>query len=110
MKWSRSFEGWLRWSLHWDLWIKLSVFGKQLYRNEQEPAAPQRNSNSLLAQMPSPVFTLQDAIRVRLQNGKKEAGTSNMINQWVFRKFITRLPDGTFQQLLSSAAPDAESR
>ena len=110
MKWSRSFEGWLRLSLHWDLWIKLSVFGKQLYRNEQEPAAPQRNSNSLLAQMPYPVFTLQDAVRVRLQNGKKEAGTSNMINQWVFRKFITRLPDGTFLQLLSSAAPDAESR
>ena len=99
MKWSRSFEPWLRWSLVWDLHIKYTVFHAQLYRNEQESVALNVRRDNLLQQLPRPVFTLQDAVRIRQQNGKSEAGTSNMLNQWVFRKYITRLPDGTYQHL-----------
>ena len=100
MKWQRSFEGWLRWSFYWDLHIKLSVFETKLRHSEFEPTAPKRGPQNLLVQLPSPVFTFQDAVRVRKLNGKGEAGTQNMIAQWCFRKYIIRLPDGNYQQLV----------
>lgn len=109
MKWQRSFEGWLRWSFYWDLHIKLSVFETQLRRSEQEPTTSKRGPQNLLKQLPFPVFTFQDAVRVRKLNGKDEEGTSNMIAQWCFRKYIVRLPDGSFQQLLSDEKHNNEN-
>lgn len=104
MKWSRSFEGWLRWSLHWDIFIKLSVFEPQLRPSEQEPAKRRRGPASLLDQLPDP-FSLQDAVRVRLQNGKDEQGTQNMLAQWQCRKYILRMTDDSFKKTRPDSTP-----
>ena len=101
MKWSRSFEGWLRWSLHWDLWIKLNVFGELLHKGEQETETHKRGRRNMLEQLPEE-FTLKDAVHVRLLNGMEEAGTANMLSQWKHRRYIDELPDGRYRKVMTN--------
>ena len=63
-------------------------------------AGPIERTENLLPQIKTDgngVFAYQDAVNMRLANGKEEDGTSAMLNQWVKRGHIVRQNDGRFR-------------
>lgn len=97
-KWEKAIEEFIRWSLHYDLWCKMKYFGEAIRIAESAPKTSKRGPVNMLAMLPDE-FTFDDAVRVRLQNGKDRAGTNNMLNQWVFRNYLLRITDYSFKKL-----------
>ena len=102
LHWEKAIEGFCRWSLHYDLWLKLNYFGDLIRHAESQVKTSHRGPANLLLQIKTDaerVFTYQDAVNMRLANSKEEDGTSGMLNQWVKRGHIERLEDGRFRIL-----------
>ena len=100
--WEKAIEGFCRWSLHYDLWLKLHYFGDLIRHADSQVKTSHRGPANLLLQIKTDaerVFTYQDAVNMRLANSKEEDGTSGMLNQWVKRGHIERLEDGRFRIL-----------
>lgn len=103
MKWEKAIEGFCRWSLHYDLWLKLHFFGDMIRKASEKMQTSKRGPRNLLEQIATDAegtFTMSDAISVRLLNNKNEEGTANMLSQWKTRGYIESLPDGRFRKLL----------
>ena len=104
MKWERAIEGFCRWSLHYDLWLKLHYFGDQIRTAGTKMQTSKRGPRNLLEQIQTDeegTFAINDAIAIRLKNNKDEAGTLNMLSQWKTRGYIEALPNGRFKKLIS---------
>ena len=102
MKWEKAIEGFCRWSLHYDLWLKLHFFGDMIRQAGAKMQTSKRGPRNLLEQIATDAegaFTMSDAISVRLLNNKNEEGTANMLSQWKTRGYIEALPDGRFRKL-----------
>ena len=102
LHWEKAIEGFCRWSLHYDLWLKLHYFGDLIRHADSQVKTSHRGPANLLKQIKTDaegVFTYQDAVNMRLVNSKDEEGTSGMLNQWVKRGHIERLEDGRFRIL-----------
>ena len=99
LKWEKSIEAFIRWSLHYDLWVKMRYFADGIRYAQGRAKANTRGPRNLLALLPDE-FTLEDAIRMRLSNGKDREGAENMLNQWVFRGYVLRITDYSFKKLL----------
>ena len=103
MKWEKAIEGFCRWSLHYDLWLKLHFFGDMIRKAGEQMKTSKRGPRNLLEQITADAdgaFSFIDAMAVRLQAGKSEEGTANMLSQWKTRGYIEALPDGRFKKLL----------
>ena len=98
-KWEKSIEDFIRWSLHYDLWCKMRFFADGIRRAEYAAKGNIRGPRNLLALLPDE-FTYQDAVNLRLKEGKTTEGTSNMLAQWVFRQYILRITDYSFKKLM----------
>ena len=102
LHWEKAIEGFCRWSLHYDLWLKLHYFSDLIRHADSQVKTSHRGPANLLPQIKTDaegVFTYQDAVNMRLANSKDEEGTSGMLNQWVKRGHIERLEDGRFRIL-----------
>ena len=102
MKWEKAIEGFCRWSLHYDLWLKLHFFGDMIRKAGEQTHTSKRGPRNLLQQIVTAddgTFTYSDAVAVRQKNDKDEAGTGNMLSQWKTRGYIEALPDGRFKRL-----------
>ena len=98
-KWEKSIEDFIRWSLHYDLWCKMRFFANGIRRAEYAAQGNSRGPRNLLALLPDE-FTYQEAVNLRLKEGKSAEGTANMLNQWVFRQYILRITDYSFKKLM----------
>jgi hypothetical protein len=98
-KWEKSIEDFIRWSLHYDLWCKMRFFADGIRRAGYAAQGNSRGPRNLLALLPDE-FTYQDAVNLRLKEGKTAEGTSNMLAQWVYRKYILRITDYSFKKLM----------
>ena len=101
-KWEKSIEGFCRWSLHYDLWLKLHFFGDLIRHADSQVKTSRRGPANLLEQIPTKedgTFNYQDTVLMRLKNGKEEDGTNGMLNQWVSRGLIERLGNGIFRKI-----------
>lgn len=100
-KWERSIEDFIRWSLNYDLWCKMQFFGADIEKanNGDEARIGTRGPRNLLELLPEE-FTLDDAKRVRQQNGLGNEGNKarKMITQWVFRKYVLQITDYSFKK------------
>ena len=99
-KWEKSIEGFCRWSLHYDLWLKLHFFGDLIRHADSQVKTSRRGPANLLEQIEKDadgIFTYQAAVVMRLKNGKDEEGTGNLLSQWVRRELIERLGDGRYR-------------
>ena len=99
-KWEKSIEGFCRWSLHYDLWLKLHFFGDLIRHADSQVKTSRRGPANLLEQIEKDadgIFTYQAAVMMRLKNGKDEEGTGNLLSQWVRRELIERLGDGRYR-------------
>ena len=103
-RWDPTFDEFVRWSLHYDLWCKMAFFGDDIERANQEQTAdttPVRRRN-LLNFLPS-VFTMEDALALRRRRGMSERGTRGMVWQWVSRGYIQK-KDETHYEVLRERA------
>lgn len=93
MKWDKTMEEFIRWSLEYDLWCKMDFFGAEIEeamcRMADEGKKRYRRTN-LLGMLPD-LFTLEEAVKVRISQGMDAAGTRNMLAQWTHRHYITKL-------------------
>ena len=98
-KWEKSIEDFIRWSLNYDLWCKMQFFGEDIERanNGDEARVGKRGPKNLLELLPDQ-FTLEDAKRVRRQQGLSNEGykCQNMIYQWTYRNYILQLTADSF--------------
>jgi hypothetical protein len=99
-KWEKAIEGFCRWSLHYDLWLKLHFFGDLIRKADSQTQTSRRGPRNLLEQLPD-TFTRQDAINVRLKAEKPAEGTGNMLSQWVHRGYILQMTDDSYKKASS---------
>ena len=97
-KWEKSIEDFIRWSLHYDLWCKMRFFSEGIRHAEYGVKANKRGPKNLLAMLPDE-FTYQDAVNLRLKEGKSKDQTMSMLNQWVHREYIVRVTELSFKKL-----------
>lgn len=102
MKWEKAIEGFCRWSLHYDLWLKLYYFGDMIRKADALKQTSKPGPRNLLEQISTDsdgTFSYNDAAAVRMKNNKSEDGTRNMLNQWRIRGYIEVLPNKRYKRL-----------
>ena len=97
MKWEKSIETFCRWSLYYDLYIKMTIFGDLIRHADDDIPTSKRGPQSLLALLPAE-FTVEDARRVRLQQGMDAEHTLTMIRNWKSRHFVYQISDISFRK------------
>jgi hypothetical protein len=101
-KWEKAIEDFCRWSLHYDLWLKLHFFGEYIRNADSQIKTSKRGPANLMEQIApkkGDVFDKNALVCARLKNGMKEEGTNNMLSQWKKRHLIEELDDGRFRRI-----------
>lgn len=88
-RWTKDIEEYVRWSLRYDLWCKMRIFGNQL---ESEIEEEQENSNSvrqnnLLNLLPQE-FSLSEMKSLRKPNGSTIKNASDLLKKWINRGYV----------------------
>ena len=98
-KWEKPIEDFIRWSLHYDMFCKMVFFGNRIEaaNNAEDSRVGAHGPVNLLTKLPDE-FTVEDAKRVRLKEGKTTDGTKKMISQWKTRGFILQLTVDSYQK------------
>ena len=100
-KWEKSIEDFIRWSLNYDLWCKMQFFGADIERatHGEDSRIGTRGPRNLLELLPDE-FTIEDAKRVRQQQGKSNASdyALKMIRTWVNRGYVIQNTEYSFQK------------
>ena len=95
-QWEKSIEDFIRWSLQYDLWCKMQFFGADIEAaNRGEERIGTRGPRNLLELLPDE-FTIEDAKRVRRQQGMDTVKTGNMVSTWKKRHYVVQMADGSF--------------
>jgi hypothetical protein len=90
MKWERSIESFCRWSLFYDLYIKMAIFGDLIRHADDDMPTSKRGPRSLLDLLPS-TFTIDDAKQVRIKLGMDTDKTGNMVSTWKKRHYVVQM-------------------
>ena len=102
MKWEKSIESFCRWSLYYDLYLKMKIWGDMIRHADDNVPTSKRGPRNLLEDIKTDengVFTYRDAVNARLKNGMSEDGTMNMLYQWKSRGYILQLTVDSFKKL-----------
>ncbi|MBO7554027.1 MAG: hypothetical protein J6T82_08365 [Bacteroidaceae bacterium] len=102
-QWSDEIAQFTRWSLKYDLWCKLTFFGKALDADivKEEEVNRRPGPRSLLEVLPD-TFTVTDLKNLRFAQGMKPTPKDclHMLDNWLHRKYICRGDnDGEFKKL-----------
>ena len=98
-KWDKTCEDFIRWSLNYDLWCKMQFFGDAIEQaNNAAERKGTRGPRNLLELLPDK-FTLEDAKKVRRQQGMGTENTSNMLRNWVNRGYVVQYSVFSFQKV-----------
>ena len=100
-RWERSIEEFVRWSLAYDLWCKMHFFADDIARSNRETERiGTRGPRNLLELLPAE-FTLDDARRVRQQQGLNNDGyrVQRMVKMWISRGYIKQKEEQNFQKV-----------
>ena len=99
-RWEKPIEDFARWSLRYDLWCKLQLFGQMIYDADNDssslPRTAPKGPKNLLEMLPEE-FSAADYIRVRQSEGfdcDNARTVSCALNQWVYRGYIVRTDTG----------------
>ena len=105
-KWDKTMEDFIRWSLQYDLWCKMRFFGEAIEQsNNSSQSSARRGPRNLLELLPNE-FTLEDAVRIRREQGLQRQGAQDMIRMWRNRGYIE---ERTNEQLNSFGKPNEQS-
>ena len=97
-QWEKTIEDFVRWSLQYDLWCKMQFFGEDIEKANQEgERIGTRGPRNLLELLPDE-FRFEDIQRVRAKQGmtNDKRKCSQMIRQWVHRKYVLQMTDDSF--------------
>ena len=97
-KWEPNIEPFCRWSLHYDLWLKMYYFGDYIRKADEETPVSKHGPRNMLELLPDE-FTRTDLSNVRFTQGKDREGTDNQIYQWVHRGLILHLTDDRYKKI-----------
>ena len=101
MKWEKSIESFCRWSLFYDLYLKMKLWGDIIRHADDNVPTSKRGPRNLLEDIKTDengVFTYRDAVNARLKNSMNEDGTKNMLYQWKSRGYILQLTADSFKK------------
>ena len=98
MKWEKSIEDFCRWSLFYDLYLKMKFWGDSIRSADSDIQISKRGPESLLDSLPTQ-FTLEDAKRVRQQKGLDAERARKMISTWQSRDYVIQMSDFSFRKL-----------
>ena len=101
MKWEKSIEDFCRWSLFYDLYLKMKFWGDSIRSADSDVQISKRGPESLLDSLPTQ-FTLEDAKRVRQQKGMDAERARKMISTWQSRYYVIQMSDFSFKKLSES--------
>jgi hypothetical protein len=99
-QWEKAIEDFVRWSLQYDLWCKMQFFGADIEAaNRVGERIGTRGPQNMLELLPD-VFTLDDAIRIRQQQGKNASrrDTMHMIRTWTNRGYCAQRTEHSFEK------------
>lgn len=97
-QWENTIEDFVRWSLEYDLFCKMTIFGADIEAaNREGERIGTRGPQNLLELLPDE-FTIEDARRLRVQQGKSAEKTVNMVSTWKKRHYVVQMADGSFQK------------
>ena len=97
-KWEKSIDDFIRWSLEYDMYCKMTFFGEEIERASHDgDRIGTRGPRNLLELLPDE-FTSEDAKRARLKQGMGTANTGKMISQWKTRGYILQLTVDSFKK------------
>lgn len=102
MKWEKAIESFCRWSLFYDLYLKMKLWGDLIRHADDDVHTSKRGPRNLLESIPTGedmIFRFSDAVAARLKNGKSEEGTMNMLSQWKVRGYILQMTDDSFKKV-----------
>ena len=101
MKWEKAIESFCRWSLYYDLYLKMKIWGDMIRHADDNVPTSKRGPRNLLEDIKTDetgVFTYRDAVNARLKNSMNEEGTMNMLYQWKSRGYILQLTADSFKK------------
>jgi len=98
MKWERSIEDFCRWSLFYDLYLKMRLFGDLIRHADDDVVISKPGPRNLLELLPDE-FTLEDAKRVRTRQGMSNEGASHMISVWKGRGYVSQISDHSYKKV-----------
>ena len=94
-QWEPEIDEFIRWSEQYDLYCKMRYFGESIARMEDEGEKSSKRGPSNLLQLLPDTFSFQQVEAIRLQYGKSKKGTTQMLRNWIFRKYIRKVePQG----------------
>ena len=93
-KWDKTMEEFIRWSLEYDLWCKMQIFGKAIGRADEgdEEVFKTKGPQNLLDLLPD-VFTREEAQLMRVHQGIREGSVRLMLSNWKKRGYIEEYGD-----------------
>ncbi len=97
-KWEKSIEDFIRWSLEYDLWCKMELFGDAITAANHYNGPSNSQPKSLCAELP-PVFSEQQVFELYAQKSLDPKGIKGTIRQWKHRNLILEQEDGSYKQL-----------
>ena len=99
MRWERAIESFCRWSLFYDLYLKMKFWGDQIRHADEDTLTSKRGPQSLLDLLPDE-FTLEDAKRVRQRQGLSNEGHHpiKMIRTWINRSYVIQNTEYSFKK------------
>ncbi len=97
MRWEKNIETFCRWSLFYDLYMKMTLFGDLIRHADDEVPTSKHGPQSLLDLLPA-TFTIEDARRIRTHRGMAIEKTGNMISTWKKRHYVVQMADGSYKK------------
>jgi len=99
MKWEKAIEDFCRWSLFYDLYLKMMFFGDQIRHADDDVTTSKRGPQNLLDFLPE-TFTVDDAKMVRRNHDLNNEGDSciRMIRNWVNRQYVIQNSEFSFKK------------
>ena len=87
-RWDKTMEDFVRWSLHYDLWCKMQLFGDAIEAQEAtEGTKKNKGPQNLLDLLPE-IFTREEAGAMRNRVGIRGDSLAQMLNNWKGRGYI----------------------
>ena len=96
-KWEKAIEEFCRWSLFYDLYLKMMFFGEQIRHADDDIPTSKRGPQNLLDFLPE-TFTVEEAKRIRQQHGMDAEHTMTMVRTWKSRKYVYQISDISFKK------------
>ena len=97
-KWEKAIENFCRWSLFYDLYLKMMFFGDQIRHADDDIPTSKRGPQNLLDFLPE-TFTIEEAKRIRQQHGMDTEHTSTMVRTCKSRGYVYQISDISFKKV-----------